>query len=55
MIIFYPKKNAYKIDPKMVPDNVVCIEADATEPELKEILKQFSDLTGIPSLPTLDH
>lgn len=38
MILFYPLKNQYKIDPKDVGDNVTLIEIDATEPELKKIL-----------------
>ena len=54
MILFYPLRNSYKLDPKKVSKNVTLIEVDAPETKLKEILAKFSKLTGIPIMPNLD-
>ena len=54
MILFYPLRNSYKIDPQHVSKYVTLVEVDATEPELKAILAQFSKVSGIPIMPNLD-
>ena len=55
MVLFYPLKNAYKIDCQHVSEHVTLVQVDASEAELKKILAQFSQASGIPILPSLDH
>jgi threonine synthase len=38
MVLFYPLKNAYKIDCTHVSDSIILVQVDATEAELKKIL-----------------
>jgi threonine synthase len=42
MILFYPLKNAYKIDAVHISENITLIQLDATEAELKKTLAHFS-------------
>lgn len=53
LIQFYITRNAHKINPAFVPFNVILVEVNSTETEMKRILKRFSDVTGIPVMPTL--
>ena len=54
LIQFYLKENSYKINSKFVPDNVILIEINSSEAEMKRILKRFSDLTNIPIMPNFN-
>jgi hypothetical protein len=54
LIQFYITKNSYKINSTFVPDNVTLVEVNSTEAEMKRILKRFSELSGIISMPNYD-
>ncbi|UJR29580.1 hypothetical protein I4U23_010797 [Adineta vaga] len=54
LIQFYLTRNSYKINSIFVPNNVILVEVNSTEAEMKCILKRFSDLTNIPIVPSLN-
>jgi len=54
-VLFYPKKNAYKIDETFLGKNVTTVEFDGSEVDLKGTFARFSKLTGIPVYPSFQN
>jgi len=54
VVLFYLAANEFKLDPALVPSNVVCVEIIGTEKDLKSNLAKFSEVSGLPILPSLD-